>query len=212
MAWKRKRAKQQSKPSAMHPDVVRLAILTAIIDPEGVRRDLSSGQLPYAFSIARDLIEKIDDFMKGREETPYISRLIQLRATEQDKSITNLLEKAEQRKLPIDLFSLLNSHRILENVRRTSAIQEWRLEEGNKFSLLQATKQSWCRYKDERRLLKFLQRNGFPFDYSNGDLRIMQLTYEKALEADLKRRRKLDNARKVKRKKEKREIARGKQV
>jgi len=206
MTRKRKRAKAQSKPGAMHPDVVRLAILTAIIDPEGVRRDLSSGRLPYAFSVARDLIEKIDDFMKRREETPYIPRLIQLRATEQDESITN------QSGFPIGLFSPLESERMLEKVLRERAVREWRLEEGEKFSLLQATKQSWCRFKDERRLLKFLQRNGFPFDYSNGDLRITQLTYEKALEADLKRERKLDNARKVKRKKEKREIARGKQV
>ncbi|MFY9984907.1 MAG: hypothetical protein WAK31_09110, partial [Chthoniobacterales bacterium] len=158
MAPKRKQAKPRSKSTAVGPDVVKLAILTAILDPTGVQRDLSFGRLPDSFPVALDLIDKIHGFMNGRQNLQKTTQLIRAEEVDRDREMVQRIEASGQPSNEILTFDIKGY------VRRSAAAAEWKLDEGERLSLLEATKQKWCYYHDERWLLKLLQRNGFPFD------------------------------------------------
>lgn len=198
MAPKPRSSKLESKPAPLDPNIVRLAILTAILDPKGVKRDLSYGRLPNSVSVALDLIKKIDSFLNGRQEAPGF-RLFRLDWPEDDPTA-----KPD----PLLGFDL---PRISEHLSRKRAIEEWRLGEGERFSLLQATKQGWCQHGSEKWLQKLLQRNSYPFYCSDGQLCITRAAYEKLLAVDLTRRRKLDIERKRKNRSKKKNLSRRKE-
>jgi hypothetical protein len=71
MAAKKKQTPRRDKRGPLHPETLSLAILTALIDPEGVRQSKATRTRPNAFFTALHLLWSIDDWLKGPSETYY---------------------------------------------------------------------------------------------------------------------------------------------
>jgi hypothetical protein len=85
----------------LHPDVLPLAHLTALIDPEDVRQADLTNTLPKAFSTALHLLWKINDFYNGR-----INRICSLEQLEEAKLLRRHLIEREWPLLEGEQFSL----------------------------------------------------------------------------------------------------------
>jgi hypothetical protein len=155
-----------------------LALLTSVIDPEGVRQAELTGTLPAGFHTAIHLLSKINVFLSAQPE-----------------GLLQPEDAAEGRKM----------HQVIRDQRRLSIEHEWRLNEGRRFTLEQAVdlnERKWCTYKTVRNLRKLLKRVSFPFDYFESEPFITEAAYQKALEADRERERTQDRNRKKTTKKE----------
>jgi len=149
-----------------------LAFLTSVIDPEGVRQAESTNTLPSSVNTAMHLLSKISFFLSGQSEGMVP---------------------------PEDLAEGKKMHQALSDHRRLITEHEWRLNEGQRFTLEQAVNPNeckWCKYKTVRNLKKLLKRVSFPFKHFDGEPYITKATYQKALEADRGLERKRDVERK----------------
>jgi hypothetical protein len=153
-----------------------LAFLSALIDPEGVRQAELTHTLPPSVHTALHLLSKLNFYFAGKLISPQAS--------------------AEGQRM----------QQVISGHERSMIEREWRLAEGERFSLEQAVNPTtcpWCKYKTVVNLRKFLKNSGFPFSYFNRKPYVTEAAYQKALELDHQRRQKRDRERKS-------EIARGK--
>lgn len=148
-----------------------LAFLSTLIDPEGVRQAELTDTLPPSVHTALHLLSKLNFYFAGK--------LISPQALAEGQRMQQVISAHE----------------------RSMIEQEWRLAEGERFSLEQAVNPAtcpWSKYKTVVNLRKFLKNSGFPFSYFNGKPYVTEAAYQKALEVDHQRRQKRDRERKSK--------------